>query len=200
VNAPEQTEEPKRELTNADVKGDPLFQKVAAELAELKTQIAAEKTAQQKAAEAAEVERLKEAGKYEEAIKMHTAKLEQMEAQHKADLLRRDLTTELVKAGAKNDVFLKGAIAAYDGESTIAEYVQSLTDSDEHKPFFGSLEQSRQTQPSPRAAAPNGNTQKTWEQVKAMEKSTDPKQRLEAADIIGEYMMANNGELPPGLE
>ena len=198
VQPEEQQEE--RELTNRDVKKDPLFKKVARELTELRTQIAAEKAEQTKAQEAAEMERLKEAGKYDEAIKMHADRLERMEAQHKADLQRRDLTTELVKAGAKNDVFLKGAIAAYDGETEIAEYVQSLTSSDDHKPFFGSLEQSRQTQPAPKGVAPSGNADLTWQQVKAMEQSEDSKQRAKASDIILNHLKNNGGKLPKELE
>lgn len=199
TQTPEVQPEETRTLTNADVKSDPLFQKVAGELSELKSQIAAEKEAQAKAQEAAELKRMQEAGEYEKAIKLHAEKLERMEAQHKADLLRRDLTTELVKAGAKNEVFLKGAISSYDGETDIAEYVQSLVNSEDHKQFFGQLEQSRQTQPAPRGATPNGSANRTWEQVKAMEASPDPKQRLEAANIIGEYMRTH-GKLPTELE
>lgn len=197
---PKSNEEPKRELTNADVKSDPLFKKVTGELAELKSQIAAEKAEQTKAQEASEMERLKEAGKYEEAIKLNADRLERMEAQHKADLLKRDLTTELIKAGAKNDMFLKGVIADYDGETDIAEYVQSLTSSDDHKLFFGSLEQSRQTQPAPKGVAPNGNADLTWQQVKAMEQSDDPKQRAKASDIILLHLKRNDGKMPKELE
>lgn len=197
---PEINEEPKRELTNADVKSDPLFKKVTGELAELKSQIAAEKAEQTKAQEAAEMERLKESGKYEEAIKLHADRLERMESQHKADLLKRDLTIELVNAEAKNKVFLQGAIAAYDGETDIAEYVQSLKNSDENKPFFGGMEQSRQTQPAPKGVAPSGNADLTWQQVKAMEQSDDPKQRAKASDIILNHLKKNGGQLPKELE
>lgn len=191
---PEPTPET-RELTNHDVKSDPLFQKVAGELSALKAQIAEAQQAEQAAKEQAELEQAKKAGEFEKVLEMNARKLEQMEAQHRAELLKRDLTTELVKAGARNEVFLKGAIAAYDGESDISEYVRALTESDDHKPFFGQLEQSRQTKQEPRGVAPSGNAS-SWAQIRAMEKSDDPKQRAEAGRLILDYAK-KHGEMPP---
>jgi len=184
-------------VSNAEIKNSELFQKLAGELNTLRQQMADEAAAKEQAQKEAELKQAQEKGDFEKALKMLTAEKEQMETQHKAEIVKRDITTELLKAGAKNSVFLNGAVAGYDGETDIAEYVSSLVSDDGNSVFFKS-ESSRQTHAAPPPVSQGGN--KSWDQVKAMEKSTDPKQRAEAAKLIGDYMKANSGALPPGLE
>jgi hypothetical protein len=189
------SEQPERVMTNNDVKEDPLFKKVKSELGALKAQVADEQKKQQEEQAAAEIERVKQTGQFDEALKKHALKLEQMEASHKAELLRRDLTTELIRAGAQNEVFIRGAVSSYNGEADIAEYVDSLASNEQHSIFFGKTESPRQTVRSPSKVTPTGGVV-NWEQVRSMEKSEDPTKKSEARQLLTDYFV-RHGEMPP---
>jgi len=182
------------ELSNSSVKSSPLFLKVTRELGELKALVADREAAEIKVKEEEAIQKATAAGEFEKAIELHTQKLEALERKHSKEILDRDLTTALVKAGAKNDVFLKGAVSSFDGATDISEYVKMLSENEENGAFFGDTETQRQIHRSPSAVAPSGL--KSWDQIRVMEQSSDPKQRLEASRLIMAHIL-ETGKMPP---
>jgi len=169
---------------NAQAKNLPWVQELMAKSKKLDDMIAS----QEAAAKEKEIKDLESKGEYEAAIKARDDENERLKTQHASELQERDLVTELLKAGASNDVFNRGAIAAYNADDgTIAEYVANLAKDESNKAFFGgqSAEQ-RQGQGEAVKAAITG-AQPDWDKVKRMEKSSVREERMQAREMLSKH-------------
>lgn len=136
------TETPAPDASNRDVKDSALFQKVTAELLELKQRDAERLEADKSARAKAEQDRLESEGKYKEALELREKEFENLKAQHQKDVLQRDLKTELIRKGFNNEIFMNGAMAAFSGDAdSVADYVSELAASDSNKMFLSSAPQ-----------------------------------------------------------
>jgi hypothetical protein len=73
---------------------------------------------------------------YETILARREAELERVRSDHQAELLRRDLGAALMQEGARNKVFINGAIASFTGTADdIAQYVADLKEP--NADFFG---------------------------------------------------------------
>ena len=63
------------------------------------------------------------------------------EDRHTAELQKRDIRNELLRAGFSNDKFISGSITDYkpDNDGTIAEYVDSLAKDESNAAFLGTI-------------------------------------------------------------
>jgi hypothetical protein len=182
--------------SNSDIKGSELFQKVTGELAALKAEKAEREQAEADAKTKAEQEALTAKGDFETALKMEREKMATMEKTHKRELLQRDLTSELLKAGFQNDTFISGAVGGYNAEAgDVATYVQSLADNESNKVFLNSVQPQRERLPET-GQLNNSGTAITLEQARQMKNSDNPEQRLQAAQFMREHWIKNNGKLP----
>lgn len=137
---------PPVEPTNSDFKNTPAYQAMAKQIAEMKKAEEDRLAAEQSAAQEAQRKELEAKGEYEKLLAMQKQQIEQMQKEHFAEILKRDLKTALIQSGATNDMFIAGAIAGYK-EGDISEYVKSLAAAEQNKAFFGSME--RQPVPPP---------------------------------------------------
>jgi hypothetical protein len=131
--------------SNADVRQSELFRRATAELkskraqlSELREQLDSRRAADEKAAGEAERRALEAKGEYETILKQREAELAAVQAKHTRDMLEMNLSLALSRAGASNAHFVRGVVAAYDGDADgIAEHVAQIKASDEHAAWFG---------------------------------------------------------------
>ena len=193
------TQEPQQneqQLSNADVKSHPVFQKVASELAEYRQREADKKAADEKAKIDAERQKLEAEGKYEDAIKMRDKQIEELQASHKKELLQRDLKAELYKS-FDNEIFVNGAIGGYQGDSDgVADYVNGLLENEQNKVFMRSQQgQPRETLPEPQGSG-SGGSQMSVDDAKRLSKETnDPKVKQQAWKVLEDYY-DKHGRMP----
>lgn len=125
------------QISNQDVKNHPLFQKLTNQLGELQR---ADEERKQSEVESAKQEKIKKAeaeGNFKKAAELHQQQLADLENKHKTELTKRDLTLELTKLGATNKIFINGAIAGYDYETPIDEYIAALSSDESNQGIFG---------------------------------------------------------------
>lgn len=121
---------------NRAVRESKLFREATKANQELRDRLAAIEKSQSDAAAEKERKDLEAKQDYETIIAKRDAELEKIRADHQAELLRRDLGAELMKAGARNEVFINGAIASFKGSADdIAQYVADLKEP--NADFFG---------------------------------------------------------------
>ena len=197
--APELTQE---EITNAAAKDLPWVKKMAAELNELREQQAKAKQAEEQARKEAAIKEAEAKGQYEEALKLREAEIADLKSTHEKQLLERDLTTELAKAGFANEMFLKGAVSGYDPENgPIADYVKSLAEDESNKAF---LTTARNPIPAPGTTpVSGGNGSLTVAQIEELQKPLDQGGTLENRARAREYLKnyyEKHGNRPEGLK
>lgn len=185
-------DEPK--LSNADLKNTPWVKQMAEELNQLRADAKQRLEAEEVAKKEAELKALEDGKQYEQALEMQKQQLESLKTSHAAELLNRDLQTELLKAGFTSGIFIKGAVSGYEPESgSVADYVKGLAEAEENKMFLGG-EQTR-TQHSAPGKAPVQNVKIDWAQNKENKSSRDPAVRKEArANELRYYQ--ENGSWP----
>ena len=190
---PKGTTEPKPEpeITNAQVKAHPLFQNLTQQLSELQSWKEQQEDARKKAELDSETKKLEEAKQYETATQKKvdaavTAAKKEAKTEFDAELKRRDAKIELVRMGFKNETFLKGALAEYDGKQETAEFAKAVFEDDANKPFLDAA--SSKPKPPPDPNAPPSGTMATLspDQLKEMRNSDDPKERQKAHTYVAE--------------
>ena len=126
---------PKPTPTNSEDKKSPAFLAITAKLAEYERKDAERKAAEKQAAREAEDKRLKDAGLFDELAAKHQAELSRIAAEHMAEIRDRDIKTELLKVGFRNDIFVAGAVKGYDVEThgEISAYVAALAADESNK-------------------------------------------------------------------
>lgn len=192
----ETVETPAPELSiNAQAKALPWVQdlmKKAKDGEDLKAQ-------QEQAKVDAEQKRLKDAGLFDEAAKLHKDTIDALESKHTAELQNRDLTTELLKAGFTNEIFLKGSVLGYNAENngSILEYVAALATDEANKAFLGSGVPVRDPKDPPTPAGTSGSSLGNA-QLRALANSDKPEDRLKAATYLKDYVNAHKGQFPSG--
>ena len=182
--------EPAGDATNSDFKSTPAYQAMAKQIAEMKKAEADRLAAEQAKQQEAQRKELEAKGEYEKVIEMHKKQLEDMQKQHAADILQRDLKTALIQSGASNDTFISGAIAGYK-EGDVHEYVQELAANEANKPFFGQQQQVGITPPPGGNIGGKGNVIKDLESYKAALRSDDPKVVQAAKQWGMDYLSKN---------
>lgn len=162
---------PEQATSELDPRSTPAFKGVlkqleasTSELAQLKADLADKAATREK-------EELEKRGQYDTLTKQLQHELQALKETHARDIVQRDLTTALVKAGATNDHFINGCVAGYsEDQGDVATYVKGLVGDETNGVFFG---QSMPTgQPAPSHGAPAGaSTSNSLEDRLA---STDP--------------------------
>ncbi len=176
------------EISNADVKGHELFQKITAELGALRNEKAERAAADEKATKDAELKKAAEEGRFEDALKQRDTELEKLKADYARDILNRDLQNEMLKAGFQNGMFISGAVAGYNTEmGSIVEYVDGLAKDEVNKAFLGHADTGRNPPPPPGKPAVNGGKVPNWDEVKSWETGTDPEKKKQARELISAY-------------
>jgi hypothetical protein len=174
-------------LSNADAKNLPWVQEMGKELKALREEKAARLAAEEQSRKEAEIKKAEAEGRYEDAMKAKQAEIDSINAKYKTELTQRDVTAELLKAGFKNETFLRGAVTGYDAEkSTIADYVAELAKDEANKMFLGEAVAPVLTPPtgSPGTGPPKALT---VEQLHALENSTDREERKKAREYLRQY-------------
>ena len=193
--APEATPGEVTQISNAELKANPVFQKVTSELAQLRQEKAEREQAEQAAKDKAEADALKAQGKFEEAEQIWKDKFEAQEKKHSKDILERDLKQSLTDVGFHNSTFLSGAISGYSGDSAgIAEYVKGLAEDEGNKMFLDAGRQ-RQTLPEPPKTPKAGGTMTIEDAMRLSKESKDPEIRSQARKVKGAYI-EKHGRLP----
>ena len=197
ADAQEPAEPAANELTNNDVKNHPLFKKLTSQLAELQNAQNEKLEAEKKAAAEAEIKALEAKGEFEQALKIKTEEIERIKSEHAAQILERDLKTQLFKAGFTNDIFVNGAVMSYDKETPMDEYVQALTENEANKPFLAA--QTREPlKPPGKPTVGGGASPLTASQVKELQASDSQEDRQKARNYLHNYFI-EHGKMPAGI-
>jgi hypothetical protein len=189
---PEPVPEPQEEPSiNAQAKKLPWVQELmskAKEADELKA-------AQEAERKDAELKKAEEEGRYQDIIKAKDAEFEAFKAQSKRQLLEVNLTSEMIKVGFGNDLFINGAIQSYDADThgDVSAYAASLASDEGNKHFLNSAG-GRTVQPAP-GAVPSGGGNDNWDQVRADLEGPDRDKRIAARAKLTAYR-EKNGEYP----
>jgi len=186
--------------TNADAKKLPWVREMAEELNALRQEKIARKEADDAKAREAAIKDAEAKGKFEEALALQKAEFESDRASFKAQLLQRDLTTELLDVGfsKRTAAFLT---SEYDAEKhgDPTAYAKTCLEDEGNAQFL--IQQSEDpTKPKPPPKVTKGKAGSTdWEQVKAWEKGDDREKRIEARALISAYNK-EHGEYPYKLD
>ena len=188
-------------LSNSDVKAHPLFKKLTQELAEerkankatLERLDALETAENRRATKAAEAKK-----DYQEALdkRIDQAKKDarkEWDAEQAIKDKRAAAKLELVKAGFKNERFLKGALSDFDpGNQTAEEFAKSLMEDDSNKPFLDTGKGPGKP-PDPHPTPRSGSKLLTPAEIQALRASSNPDDRTRADDAAEALWLANNG-------
>lgn len=175
-----------RELSNRDVKNDPLFLKLTSELAEFKRADDERKEVAEKAARDAEFEKAKSAEKFEDALKLKEAEFESERTKHYSEIQQRDLATALMVKGF--DVrSVKLLTSEYDAENsgTPDEYATACFE-DESNARFLQKSDPNVPNPPPKVTGGSGGLLDI-PTLKAYEHSDDPEKRKIARANLKAY-------------
>lgn len=199
--------EPKEqnEATEDNERNSPAFKGVLQQLSEknkalTQAQTKLDKLMQDQANAKAEAEKadLEARGKYDVIIKAKEAEIEALTAKYAQETLNSAVKVALLGADAKNDLFISGAVAAYTGDTDgIADYVAALKADEGNAPFFGAA-QPAQGIPPAQKGAPAGTSVTDWKKLK--HDLTDPEKAKAASKAVTEYVLANDGQMPPGFD
>ena len=162
---------PEAPPAEVDIRTTPAFKGVLKQLEASNSELAAFKAAlADKAAENEKAE-LEKRGEYDTLTKQLQGELAALKTTHARDIVQRDLTTALVRAGATNDRFINGCVAGYTpDQGDVTAYVSGLAGDEANGAFFGQALPGGQ--PAPSHGAPAGaSTNKSLEDRLA---STDP--------------------------
>jgi hypothetical protein len=190
----QETEEQESQLSNSDVKNHPLFQKVAAELAEKNKADREREEAEAKAkAEKAE-EEAKAKGDYEEALRLRDEQVKAAETR----ATTKEIEAELVKAGCiVTPGFLKVSVAEFglSDEKDVAQFVSSMKSDEGYSEFFASKDKTALRQKAPVVKGVQNTSKLSTKQALEMEKSDDPAQRKQANQYLDAYYR-QHGKFP----
>lgn len=187
-----------------DVRESPAFRGVISQLeqeraraAEMQAKLDQLTSAQEQAQKEAEEKRLADEGRYKEIADKARAETEQLRAAHAAELRKRDLTTELIRAGLTNDIAIAGAIATCPGDADVSQYVAEIREKNPN--LFVSGEMPPATTP---AQGRSAGASDQWANIKRIyeeENKSTPEARakwIDAARKISNYLNQNGGSLP----
>jgi hypothetical protein len=172
-------------ISNAELKSNPVFQKMASELGRLQKAEADRTAADTAAKQKAEQDALTAKGDFEAAMKLKDTQLADIQKNHAKELLERDLKLELSNTGFRNEMFVNGAVGSFTGESAgIADYVKELAAKEENKGFLGTATEKRGTLPEPNKPGSPTPTMSVDEARRLSKESEDPKVRQSARDVL----------------
>lgn len=174
-----------------DVREHPAFKGVLGQLAEARQQLEKIKAEQDDQRKAEEQKKLEEKGQYETLLQQLKAEQDRMKSEHTRQVTEMELKYELMKHGCTNEMFVAGAVATYDGQTPIGEYVKLVAESNEA--FFRSANPGI----NPPQSVSTGTGPKDWKTIKQHLGNTETAGA--AGQAITEYFL-KTGELPPGLE
>jgi hypothetical protein len=187
-----------REENEPNIREHKAFKAVAKQKAELEARLAQIESDIKRKADEEERKKLEEQGQYRELLSKRDAEVDALRKQYESDNLKRDLRDALREAGASNSIFMRGAMASYEGgPEGIGEYVQSLKSIEMNAPFFGVQQVAQPIGQAPPAhgQASTRSTSVDWKQVREWEAGTDPAKKREAVKLISEYRQ-RHGEYP----
>lgn len=190
----EQQTEQNRELTNRDVKNDPLFIKMATRVAELERAEKERLDAAEKSKREAEIKRAQEEQRYNDAIEMQKA-----EHDREIGKLRIEIRDEKLLNGLQAVGFdprgAKVLIGEYDAEThgEIDAYVKACFENDDNKVYLRAPGEQRQPAQAPPTVKVGGGAM-TAELAKEYELSGDPEKEKKAREWNRAYRAANNGK------
>lgn len=189
-----ETEEEKPAISNSDVKNHELFVKLTKQLADYQRKEKAEKENAEKAARDAELKKAEEEQNWKKLIEMREQELEQTKAQHAKELLDMQLKAA-ISADFNNPVFVKGAMASFDGDmDSISEYVESLKADPINAGFLKSA-MSAPNAPNPPSTPTVTGGKLSEAKLVAMEKSSNPAERAKAREYL-ENLIKQGEKLP----
>lgn len=186
-------------LSRADVESHPMVGGLKSQLAELKAELDLLRSKKETEKEQAERTALEERGQYEAVKSKYEADLAATKREFEAYKVSTGVEAALLRAGATNKMFISGAIANYDKETPVEDYVTALAADESNAPMFAQPGQApRQPMPSPPAGRPaTGVTKLDYSQIK--EDLQNPEKAASAALAIENYAIENGGDLPPGF-
>lgn len=188
-------------LSNADVKAHPLFQKLTQELADerkasktvMKRLEALEAADNERKTKALEAEKDYESAAQKRADKAVADAKKEWEATASADAAKAEAKLQLVKAGFKNERFLKGALADFDFENqTAEEFAKAIAEDDSNKQFLESASKA-QKKPDPYPTHQSGAHIMTPAEIEAARNSGKPEEIARANDAAEALWVANQG-------
>ena len=187
-----------QDLTNSDVREHAKFKAVIKELSELKQANADRTAAEEQSKKDADVKKAEGELRYKDALELRQKEYDTLKAAHAKEIQHRDVTTELMKHGFTNDLFLKGAVAGFDpGKGSIEDFAKGVVEDDANKQFLPSTDERKALKPPGHTPA-TGSKQMSSEQIKAMQQSNKQEDRLAAVKYLEDYFNANH-TLPPGF-
>jgi hypothetical protein len=181
---------------------DPKTFKLKSELSKLRKEKEDAKAANVKAKRDAELKKAVDEERFSDAQAQLEKEKEDLETKHKKELQTRDLQVALMGNKFEDKYFIKSVTDEYNPEShgSIDDYVKGLASDEANKRYMA--QDGKQTGPViPPGKLPAGGsmTGVNAAQIKAMQKSNDPKQRAEARRFLKEYADNNNNQLPEGF-
>lgn len=197
----ESTGEQADDLRNADIKSHPLFVKMTKQLSALQQAEAERQAAADKAKREAKIAEAQAKGEFEKALQLKDEEYTRELSVLKAQVLKKDLTTELLGVGftARAAKFLATEYDAEKHESPEA-FARACVE-DEGNAQFLSAPASDPRKPSPPNASPvSGTTGKiNWEEVRAWETGDDPEKKKKARELLRKFR-EETGRYPYSLE
>ena len=188
-------------ISNNDVKGHPLFKKLTQELSserKINSEISERLAILEKAESEREAKKLETKKKYDEALEKRIEQAqkearEKWEAEQSVKDKIAEARLQLVKAGFKNEKFVKGALADFDPSKTSAEeFAKSILDDESNKPFLDAGKGSGHT-PDPHPTPRSGSKLLTPAEIQTLRESGDAKDIARANQAARALWVANQG-------
>ncbi len=188
------TQEPNTDTTQEpseapSFKDDPKYVAMSKQLAEYRDADTARKEAETTAKREAEAQKLKDEGRFDELEANHVKELDTMKALHDKAMLEMKIRNELLKVKFENDIFINGAIVAYNAEEfgNVSAYVETLKSDEANKAFLAGSD--GRTVHTPPAATPGGTTagEIRGQKIREYADSDDPEKIKIARDIKKAY-------------
>ena len=179
------------------IRSHKLFKQVCAETKELREKLQALEGKEQEEQAKRQRAELESKGEYEQILAQKEAEIESIRKAHSDKILEMEINNRLLKNGANNDLFIKGAIASYDGDlEGISDYVGSLVSAESNAHIFGVNDKSS-AQKGTQKVTPGSRATTDWAQVKA--DLSSPQKASGAARLLETYIRDHGGETPPGF-
>lgn len=185
VDNEQQAAQTPTESDDANIRNHPAFKGVVKQIAERDRKLQEYQAKLQEIEKRDEMAKLEAAGKFEEArkkLELDNAALKEqiklIETQYAAEREQDRLKTELIKAGAAHDYFIRGAMIDYaqldnDAKPTIEEFVAQLKADKKNAIVFGAAT----TPLKPSIASPSNTAQGASKDLEARLKSNNKAER-----------------------
>ena len=209
---PEPNQEPTIEPTgddgggqpsNNEWKNDARTQRITKQLADLQRKDEERKAAAEKARRDADLKRAEDEGRYKDALAQVEKEKESLAKQHAREIEKRDLENKLLGNKFEDRHFIDSVMSKYDSKEhgTIDEYVKELASNEANHKYMLQSDGKPTGPVIPPGKLPTGGSMKGVNpaEIKAMQRSNDPKQRAEARRFLKEYADKNNNSLPEGF-